>query len=443
MNMKNIKILALLTLALPLAVFTSCTSEEDDIFADNASVRMEKAMKEAKEVLTGAENGWVMDYFVGKDQQYGGYTYIVQFDNEKVTAVSENDSVAASSYYTLTNNNGPVISFSSYNRVLHDMSTPSAENYEGKQGDFEFIIMSATADKVVLKGCQTGNEVILRPLTTTPKDYLAKVDAIQDSIAISTAAGAHDGVNTKWSLDLDNRNITIVTPTDSFKTAYVYTTDGIRLYEGVTFGDGTASDFAYQTVNKLACTDQGMTDLVLQGQLPDGYTKIDDFTGSYVLGFIDQSTGQLYGLNVTITRTGKNTLNLNGWLYNDVPVQLTYSKKAGVLQIITQKIATKGNNTIYLNGAEYNEKSGMFGYYLGITYFGQQTVLAEEGINGKTGYYFENLQNEYSNYISINSWFIAELDSSRGLVGNSFYSGEDYIFSDGSNYFYPYCLIKQ
>ena len=119
--------LSLLLLALPL-LMTSCLKDDDEVFSESASQRLQKALDEARTVLRSSEKGWVMDYYVGDDSSYGGYAFTVKFDSLTVTASSELTKGAATSYYKLTTDNGPVLTFDTYNDVLHALATPRAGN---------------------------------------------------------------------------------------------------------------------------------------------------------------------------------------------------------------------------------------------------------------------------------------------------------------------------
>ena len=145
------------------------------MFGESSSKRLQKALEEARTVLRSSEKGWVMDYYVGDDSSNGGYAFTVKFDSLTVTASSELTKGASTSYYKLTTDNGPVLTFDTYNDVFHALATPSAGNYEGNHADYEFQIVSATPELVVMRGRRTNNYVYLRPLTTTPEEYLAKV----------------------------------------------------------------------------------------------------------------------------------------------------------------------------------------------------------------------------------------------------------------------------
>ena len=77
--MNKIFKLSLLLLALPL-LMTSCLKEDNEVFGESSSKRLQKALEEARTVLRSSEKGWVMDYYVGDDSSYGGYAFTVKFD---------------------------------------------------------------------------------------------------------------------------------------------------------------------------------------------------------------------------------------------------------------------------------------------------------------------------------------------------------------------------
>ena len=163
--MSKIKFLVASLFVLPL-LFSSCNDDFENKFDTNTTERMDAYLQQTRNVLASATNGWVMDYYAGTNRAYGSYAFILKFDaNEmKVTASCEKKQEESTSLYSLTSDAGPVLSFDSYNEVLHLMATPSAEAYQGKQGDFEFIVRSATPEKVVLKGKRTGSLMQMVPL---------------------------------------------------------------------------------------------------------------------------------------------------------------------------------------------------------------------------------------------------------------------------------------
>ena len=66
------KIYNLLFLLLSVMAFASCTSEIDEFFDKSSAQRVNEAMSEYKNILTSAENGWLMKYYPKANTTYGG-----------------------------------------------------------------------------------------------------------------------------------------------------------------------------------------------------------------------------------------------------------------------------------------------------------------------------------------------------------------------------------
>lgn len=163
---------------------TSCQQTEENLFGESSSQRMDKEIARVRRILVKPRNGWLMEYYPSSDQSYGGYNVLVSFtDAGKVTFASETKGpdVTATSDYELTQSAGCVLTFNTYNEVFHAYSTPEGSNGgglgQGFQGDFEFVVLSASDDEVVLKGRKTGSIARLAPITSaiTWKDYLTAI----------------------------------------------------------------------------------------------------------------------------------------------------------------------------------------------------------------------------------------------------------------------------
>lgn len=156
--------------------FSSCTNEEDDIFEASAADRLNQAQEEYTKLLCKPANGWAMQYFADNDNE-GGYTFLMKFrDNTSVTIAGNNQWIGntykeETSMYELISDNGPVLTFNTFNDVFHIFSTPedlpSTSDNEagyGHRGDYEFIVMDATDELITLKGKKTGIRVLMTPL---------------------------------------------------------------------------------------------------------------------------------------------------------------------------------------------------------------------------------------------------------------------------------------
>lgn len=165
-----------MSLLLAGSVFSSCTNEEDDIFEASPADRLNQAQEEYTKLLCKPANGWAMQYFADNDNE-GGYTFLMEFrDNTSVTIAGNNQWIGntykeETSMYELISDNGPVLTFNTFNDVFHIFSTPedlpSTSDNEagyGHRGDYEFIVMDATDELITLKGKKTGIRVLMTPL---------------------------------------------------------------------------------------------------------------------------------------------------------------------------------------------------------------------------------------------------------------------------------------
>ena len=348
--MKN-NILKLLLLLLPLFVFQSCMKDQDDVFDEPSSLRMQKALDNTRKVLRESEKGWLIDYYVGDNQKYGGYAFTVKFDSLTCTASSELSADTATSYYKLTTDDGPVLTFDTYNTVLHALATPSADNYEGSHADYEFIILSADSNEVVLKGKKTGSIMKMHPLTETSSAYLSRVDSLVGNFVINGASGTVDKTSLDMLVDIDNRQIEYSSSNDSTisgYTAFTMTDKGVRLYEPITINGLKLQNFIFDA-NKttLTCTDA--SNVTLKGTLPIGYFKYSDYAGDYSFTYSPVSGAKTaLTMDVKLTPTGDGTTyKLDGLNSNFSPV-LKYNKSKGILELHSQVIGEYQGYKIWL-----------------------------------------------------------------------------------------------
>ena len=125
------KIKSFLRISLAAALIwgaTACQKEVDSVFEDTSAVRMKESLADISEVLTSSEHGWYLEYLLNErlsGATTGGYSMLVKFDGKKVTAWGDAEGSAepVTSLYKLTTDDGPILSFDSYNRVLHYFST--------------------------------------------------------------------------------------------------------------------------------------------------------------------------------------------------------------------------------------------------------------------------------------------------------------------------------
>ncbi|MDR0824709.1 MAG: DUF4302 domain-containing protein [Prevotella sp.] len=245
--MKNLYYLLLLFLLLS----PSCLKEEENLFSEPPAERIDKALSEYKSVLASSEKGWLLEYYPHPEQIYGGWNFVMKFTTSSVTAYSEifgDPTEEYESLYQLISDDGPVLSFDTYNDFLHFFSTPSGSQYQAYQGDYEFIIMGMSDDKneIQLKGKKTGNKMVLRRISENPESYLTKVMETEEKIEASSYTLHVNGKVFDCYLDdrvlsfeyTDVNNEVVVV-----EVAYCVTDKGIRLYEPTEIDGITVQEF--------------------------------------------------------------------------------------------------------------------------------------------------------------------------------------------------------
>lgn len=252
------KIFNLLFISLAVILYSACTPEEEDLFDASSANRMEAALKADKDVLTSPSNGWLMEYYPSPSQTYGGYNILVSFTPDGKTTVASDVASATdkvTSTYSLKQSAGAVLSFDTHNEIMHffsDPANPSGIGRPGKgmEGDFEFTIMEATKDKVVLMGKKNLSKIIMTPLAegVVWADYLTKIQKNEDEMYFSDYTYEAGNVSAKAKVSYRNFKITYekegVTVTD--EAPYIVTPTGFKFYEPLTIGGVEVSELIYK-----------------------------------------------------------------------------------------------------------------------------------------------------------------------------------------------------
>lgn len=189
--------------AVAFTMLTACTSDVDEVFGKSSAERVEEAIKADKEVLTSAGNGWRLEYYPKAGKTYGGYNIYLKFDKAgTVTAASEvyDADFTSTSLYNVKQSAGVVLTIDTNNEVFHFFSDPKnpagvGNDGKGMEGDFEFQIMEARNDTVILKGKKTGEKMVMTPVADGVKwsDEIAKIKACDEIYTSFPQFKYHDG----------------------------------------------------------------------------------------------------------------------------------------------------------------------------------------------------------------------------------------------------------
>ncbi|MDE5419272.1 DUF4302 domain-containing protein [Labilibaculum sp. DW002] len=240
----------------------SCDNETDMLFEETAAERKTAAIQEFDEALKSSEQGWLFQYFPEETQKYGGFNYVVKFNQHDSVSVWTElvpDAEPEISLYDLISYGGPVLTFNTYNPFMHAFATPSAAEYNAKGGDSEFLLMSNDEAVISVKGTKTGNDMRLIKMTETPEAYFAKAKEVLDFLGGASFGTVVDG--TEVTIILAGRQLTFVYndgKEDVNETiAFVYTDKGIRLYKPVEILNASAQDFTLNKESKQFIADNG------------------------------------------------------------------------------------------------------------------------------------------------------------------------------------------
>lgn len=325
---KGLLFAALFTLHASLFTFvTSCSPHTEDVFGASPAERQQQAISDYKALLTSEVNGWAMDFYPS-DMVLGGIAYTARFVGDEVELATEmlidnakGDKVkypagkVVTSEYRIIAGQGVMLSFDTYNPLMHYWSQPSGTNAEGMATDYEFTFVSASADEVLLRGRKYGNLLRLRPLQeTTAADYLNKVIQMRNLLSeIPRKRAVVDGQTVPVTM-MSSHLIYNDAEGASLDMPYIYTPSGIRFYQSVTLGSASVGELVFDTSSHDLSSSDGRVQLPLP-------TPLEQFCGTVTQWhFIYGNTDAKYDMcdelrdivKTFISRTNKeNTENVD------------------------------------------------------------------------------------------------------------------------------------
>ncbi|MDE7406933.1 MAG: DUF4302 domain-containing protein, partial [Muribaculaceae bacterium] len=182
--------------AVALTGFTACSDDEANVFEDSAAIRLENYKKQYEEILVDKGGKWAMEYFTNEEEP--GYVFVMTFNKNggvEVTGMNKyvdleynttNAAHTAESAWEIITDNGPVLTFNTYNDVFHIFSRPEdiqdgktnpdtgreiIETGYGHSGDYEFMFMEVQDENTVrLRGKKRGYATYLRRLPADTDD---------------------------------------------------------------------------------------------------------------------------------------------------------------------------------------------------------------------------------------------------------------------------------
>lgn len=283
---------------LPPLLLPSCLMEDDDKFDASASERLASHLADVRQVLTGSEHGWVMDYYPGYNMEYGGLAITFSFSADgQVEVRSEEpmgDPTPETSTYALKGDMGAVLTFDTYNLLAHFFATPEEGLYDAFQGDFEFVIDSVGADEIKVHGKRTHNAMSLRRLTKDAETYMTEVLEMSEMFNVTRADLTVGGQQARAEFNLATPTVTLVSATDSVAVPYTNTDVGLRLQRPVAVNGVSVSELTYDD-DALSLTGQGVESTrcyINANVVTDAVSNIrrnnDDFSETFEISHLNQ-----------------------------------------------------------------------------------------------------------------------------------------------------------
>lgn len=358
----------LLAAVLSAGVFSSCVRDDDPIFEKSASVRLKEAMDNAQKVLVGAQNGWKLYYYPHPDMEYGGYLYTMKFTQDEVEVWSDLFSGSSKSLYKMTSDNGPVFSVDTGNENFHYFATPSGSSknlygesgyYQAHKGDFEFLIMKATPEEVILKGKRSENIMYMYPLAEDPESYMQKTTKNVEDIFVASYTGTVGNDAAEGYLDLSKRHMTLTLTGDAYKDAdnasdkvpFLFDDAGVLFYEPLKVGDYSIERLNWvNDTRSLVSPGDASVSISLKGELPDGWRSYNDLLGEYDLLFNDSGeswwSSPRHATVTLVQDEYKKTMLMTG-VNDNYTIKINYDLSSGNLSMMGQIIGQYGVNDVY------------------------------------------------------------------------------------------------
>lgn len=334
MKTKYLVIIGLLT-----ATFAACSRDEESLFDKPAAIRAQEAIENAFDVLTSQEAGWEMAYFPNLENTAKGYNMVVKFKKDgSVSATAKNSTTTmnkivtdSASTWQVKSDYGPILSFDTYNKVLHAWADPGSDG-SGLLGDYEFLILKATPELVLLKGKKHSAYSVLRPVKNS------------DVAAYFTAS------EKMQKLLFGNNNI--VTLTQGNEKMYLYNGASGQFMSAPY---GSALDEAAATLHPVCSTEDGIVVSTGFGEDVHDHVFIYDSIKGELRSELSGAVMNAGNLNVLFG--AYFTDNALGWSINTAAIDLVASFLEQVNTLVKD---TKNNANVKLLGYGYNQSLNMY-----------------------------------------------------------------------------------
>ncbi|MDY6385630.1 MAG: DUF4302 domain-containing protein, partial [Bacteroidales bacterium] len=283
-----LKIFTVMVAAVSLA---SCLKNQDDVFDEPGAIRMQEAIKAYKDTLGASTNGWILQYYPNHKYvpSIGGLNYWLKFDNDQTVEVWTNYQFGGGkvtvSLYDIISDQGPVLTFNTYNNIMHYFTTPSSNFYQGAESDYEFVILGYSDGCFKLKGRKYGSIMYLNRIEDSNastedaiNDYFQKAMGFVGKIIRDGKYYAFKGADTAAVMMIQNYKLAFVdysAPKDTISELFTETAKGYDLQHPVEVAGWKIRRLVLNyDEGSFDCIDEGAEDArFVYTQKPDFYKK--------------------------------------------------------------------------------------------------------------------------------------------------------------------------
>jgi len=333
---------------------SSCLKDQKDYFDKSSAERLQEVQENLRALLADNQYGWRIEYFIGNtEQDRGGKNLTLKFGKDLDTVCVRSEEFVDSSFtshFKLTGDDGPVLSFDTYNGILHKYAVPSSSYYEARGGDFEFLIIDYSPEKIVLKGKRSGKTSVLYPLAEDAKTFTERLHQSDKAFYVSSFEGTLGSTAVKGEIDVRNRQFTITEKLDdeyadaeTTTLPYILTEKGLQFYEPEEFLGTTLESLTYSAAD----TTFSAAGVSLKGFIPKDWRPYEFFEGSYMFLHNDG----MFQIELVPTED-QESYRANGFGTN-FDIFMFYDIKTGRLNIEAQFVTAKGSDEVLQEGENY------------------------------------------------------------------------------------------
>ena len=367
-------------LLLPLLslLLNACLKDNTEAFSTSTALRLDEAAKQSKELLESSETGWILNYYTGRDYSNAGRTLLLKFKDGKATIMGDltGPEVTSKSDYDVVKDQGVVLTFNTNNEVLHSLTQAALREPEGKQGDYEFLILKQTQDSIYLRGKRWHNNMVLTklPKDTNWEEYMTEALTVKESLAVNTFKFilGNDTIS-EGTIDPNSTRLNAQINGTTYDMPFTFTNKGIHLQRPLVVNGVSYSDLTWNA--ETNALENGNFKAALF--IPKGFKPIDFWYGTWTFAFTNTTRVRM---NITLTlKPGDGKQYLNGTL--DVTV------RNGRQSSTTHYPMTLGynpaNGGIYLGAQSVTDPTGKFAggiRLLPLVINGDKADLVDDGV---------------------------------------------------------------